>query len=118
MRRRIKYKQLFRKVRFTVNILKKTAALLALILVLSLAACGGDKKDDSSNGGNETQTQQPAGNGGSETKEPEQKSAGSIGVCIYKFDDAFMTTYRNALEKILKEKGYRGQERPHHGGKI
>lgn len=39
MRRRIKYKQLFRKVRFTVNILKKTAALLALILVLT--ACGG-----------------------------------------------------------------------------
>ena len=87
--------------------MKKFFALaLALILVLSLAACGGDKKDDggaSSSGG--AQTQQPADNGG-ETKEPEKKSGGNIGVCIYKFDDAFMTTYRNALEKILKEKGY------------
>ena len=30
----------------------------------------------------------------------------NIGVCIYKFDDNFMTTYRTALETILKEKGY------------
>ncbi len=31
---------------------------------------------------------------------------GTIGVCIYKFDDAFMTTYRTVLEATLKEKGY------------
>ena len=31
---------------------------------------------------------------------------GKVGVCIYKFDDAFMTTYRNALEQILTDKGY------------
>ena len=31
---------------------------------------------------------------------------GNIGVCIYKFDDAFMTTYRNALQEILEGKGY------------
>lgn len=28
-----------------------------------------------------------------------------VGVCIYKFDDNFMTLYRNELEKYLKEKG-------------
>ncbi len=32
--------------------------------------------------------------------------AGKVGVCIYKFDDAFMTTYRNALQEMLEEKGY------------
>ena len=33
-------------------------------------------------------------------------AGGTIGVCIYKFDDAFMTTYRNALQEILEGKGY------------
>ena len=33
-------------------------------------------------------------------------AGGNIGVCIYKFDDAFMTTYRNALQEILEGKGY------------
>ena len=28
-------------------------------------------------------------------------------LCIYKFDDAFMTTYRNALQEILEGKGYK-----------
>ncbi len=33
-------------------------------------------------------------------------AGGNIGVCIYKFDDAFMTTYRNALQEILEGKGH------------
>ena len=33
-------------------------------------------------------------------------AGGNIGVCIYKFDDACMTTYRNALQEILEGKGY------------
>ena len=36
----------------------------------------------------------------------EVPAGGKVGVCIYKFDDAFMTTYRNALQAILEEKGY------------
>lgn len=56
---------------------KVVAIMLALVLVLALAACGG--KDDSKK---------------------------TVGVLIYKFDDAFMTTYRNALKEILEEKGY------------
>ena len=37
---------------------------------------------------------------------PASADGGKVGVCIYKFDDAFMTTYRNALEEMLTEKGY------------
>ena len=36
----------------------------------------------------------------------ETTQGGKVGVCIYKFDDAFMTTYRNALQEILEGKGY------------
>ena len=36
----------------------------------------------------------------------EATQGGKVGVCIYKFDDAFMTTYRNALQEILEGKGY------------
>ena len=30
-----------------------------------------------------------------------------LALCIYKFDDAFMTTYRNSLQEILEGKGYK-----------
>ena len=33
-------------------------------------------------------------------------AGGKVGICIYKFDDNFMTTYRNALQEILEGKGY------------
>ena len=67
---------------------KILAFLLAAVMVLALVACGGNNsgKDNDSQGG---------GEGGK-----------TIGVCIYKFDDAFMTTYRNALQEILEGKGY------------
>lgn len=66
--------------------LKKIIALLmALVMLLAFAACGDtatSSGDSSAEGGKK------------------------IGICIYKFDDNFMTTYRNALEASLKEKGY------------
>ena len=65
---------------------KMLAILLAFCMLFGMAACGGNSGE--SEGEGET----------AETK--------TVGVCIYKFDDAFMTTYRNALEAILKEKGY------------
>ena len=66
---------------------KFIALMMAFAMSLSLVACGsGDKSGDAS----------------SKTEE-----GGTIGVCIYKFDDAFMTTYRNALQKILEDKGYK-----------
>ena len=65
---------------------KRTLALLlaGLMLTGTLTACGGGSSD---NGG---------GSEGGKT----------VGVCIYKFDDAFMTTYRNALQADLEAKGY------------
>ncbi|MGM9640948.1 MAG: galactose ABC transporter substrate-binding protein [Faecousia sp.] len=62
---------------------KALALVLALVLVLALAACA--KGNTNSKG---------------------DAAGKKVGICIYKFDDNFMTTYRNALESDLKAKGY------------
>ena len=87
--------------------MKKTLALLlaAVMMLALLTACGGGDKPADTNGGDQQQTQEPAG-----TPEPAPEApaeAGTIGVCIYQFTDAFMTTYRNALQEILEGKGYK-----------
>ena len=69
---------------------KIIALLLSAMMVMALFAGCGNKPSDSSKSPN-------AGDG----------DKGTIGVCIYKFDDAFMTTYRNNLQKILEDKGYK-----------
>ena len=78
---------------------KFLALLLTLVMVLSLAACGSKPAetpaDETPDASTETPAEEPAAEGG------------TIGVCIYKFDDAFMTTYRNALQEILEDKGYK-----------
>ena len=86
----------------------KKALALALAAVMSLgllAGCGGGGGDKSS---------APAPGGASQSQPGAASSipdapagGGTVGVCIYKFDDAFMTTYRNALEEILESKGYK-----------
>ena len=76
---------------------KLFALLLTLAMVLSLAACGGKKEEAPAEKPAETPAETPV-------EAPEE--GGTIGVCIYKFDDAFMTTYRNALQEILEGKGY------------
>ena len=93
---------------------KLLALFLASIMVLGLlAGCGGGNDKNSgggSNGGNQQQEENntpdpaPAPEGGNDA-EP-AATGGTVGVCIYKFDDAFMTTYRNALQEILEGKGY------------
>lgn len=75
---------------------KFLAMLLTLVLVLSLAACGAKE---------ESKTEEPTEEPKTEESAPAAEG-GTIGVCIYKFDDAFMTTYRNALQEILEGKGY------------
>ena len=83
--------------------MKKTFALLlaAVMMLALLTACGGgDKPADTTP---PADTSAPADTGSDAAKPEEPAAGGNIGVCIYKFDDAFMTTYRNALEAILKE---------------
>ena len=90
---------------------KKLALLLAAVMMISLlAACGGgDSGSDAGSNPPPADTSEPADTGsdtGSEDPAPAGE-AGTIGVCIYQFTDAFMTTYRNALQEILEGKGYK-----------
>ena len=75
------------------------ALLLAGIMSLSLVACG---SKDTTTGTTATDT----ANKDAAKVEETVEAGGTIGVCIYKFDDAFMTTYRNKLQEILEGKGY------------
>lgn len=76
------------------------ALLLTGALALSLVACG-SKTEPAPAPAPAPSTSAPA------ASIPEAPAeGGTIGVCIYKFDDAFMTTYRNALQEILEGKGY------------
>ncbi len=82
---------------------KFLAMLLAAIMILGLAACGGNT-DTPPADGDDTQTTEPGGGDDTQSGGGEGKT---VGVCIYKFDDAFMTTYRNSLQQILEDKGYK-----------
>ena len=86
--------------------MKKTLALaLAVVMSLGLlAGCGGGGNTSTpaqSNPG----TSQPAASNPAASIPDAPAGGGTVGVCIYKFDDAFMTTYRNALQEILEEIG-------------
>ena len=84
--------------------MKKTLALaLAVVMSLGLlASCGGKNPPAAS----QPAASQPAASQPAASIPEAPAGVGAIGICIYKFDDAFMTTYRNSLEAILKEKGY------------
>ncbi len=90
---------------------KKLALLLAAVMMISLlAACGGgDSGSDAGSNPPPADTSEPADTGGDTGSEDPAPAgeAGTIGVCIYQFTDAFMTTYRNALQEILEGKGYK-----------
>ena len=84
---------------------KILSMILACIMALSLlTACGGGDKPADTTAPAATSAPADSGNDAVEPEEP--AAGGNIGVCIYKFDDAFMTTYRNALQEILEGKGY------------
>lgn len=78
---------------------KLLAIVMAGAMALSLVACGGSSAPASS-----AAPAAPAAS--SEAAPAEAPAGGKVGICIYKFDDNFMTTYRNALQKILEDKGY------------
>ncbi len=75
-------------------------ALCAVMMLSVLAGCGGKSDAPADN--------TPAQNEPAATPDadPAPEAGGTIGVCIYQFTDAFMTTYRNALQEILEGKGY------------
>ena len=89
--------------------MKKTLALaLAVVMSLGLlAGCGsGNNAPAGGNAGGSSAAQ--SNGGGSASSIPDAPAGGgTVGVCIYKFDDAFMTTYRNSLQEILEGKGYK-----------
>ena len=91
--------------------MKKFAALaLAGCMAVSLAACGGSAStstaaSESTAPAESTSAAESAVESAAESV-TEATQGGKVGVCIYKFDDAFMTTYRNALQEILEGKGY------------
>ena len=91
--------------------MKKFAALaLAGCMAVSLAACGGSAStstaaSESTAPAESTSVAESAAESAAESV-TEATQGGKVGVCIYKFDDAFMTTYRNALQEILEGKGY------------
>lgn len=104
---------------------KVIAVAVASMMVFSMTACGNDSSAPASSAP-AAETEAPAAETeapAAETEAPAADAAaeaeadaadvaaaagegGNIGVCIYKFDDAFMTTYRNALQEILEGKGY------------
>ena len=87
--------------------MKKTLALLlsAIMMLAMLTACGGkDSGSAPADTGSDSQQNEPAP---ADTIPDAPEGGGTIGVCIYQFTDAFMTTYRNALQEILEGKGYK-----------
>nr|WP_325184495.1 galactose ABC transporter substrate-binding protein [uncultured Oscillibacter sp.] len=80
-----------------------TLALCAVMMLSVLAGCG-SKTDTPANTDAPAQNE-PAAPAENTPDAPE--AGGTIGVCIYQFTDAFMTTYRNALQEILEGKGYK-----------
>ena len=78
-------------------------ALCAVMMLSVLAGCGG--KSDAPADNTPAQNEPAATPDAAPDAAPE--AGGTIGVCIYQFTDAFMTTYRNALQEILEGKGYK-----------
>ncbi len=76
---------------------KLLAIVLVACLALSLVACGGAASSS-------TAASTAASSAAASTAEKTEGGA-KVGVCIYKFDDNFMTLYRQELETYLKDKG-------------
>ena len=72
------------------TMMKKTFALLlaAVMMLALLTACGGGDKPADTTPPADTSAPADTGNDAAEPEEP--AAGGNIGVCIYKFDDAFM----------------------------
>ena len=88
------------------KLFKKLMALsVASICAISLAACGGSKPAETTAASSEAKEESKAAESGSEEVAATGKDAKDIkvGISIYKFDDNFMTLYRNELVRYLTE---------------
>jgi len=88
---------------------KFLAMIVAGALALGLVGCGGGAASSTAASSAAASTASSAAESAASSAAEsvaETKAGGTIGVCIYKFDDAFMTTYRNKLQEILEGKGY------------
>ena len=81
---------------------KLLASAMAGAMAMSLVACGGSSASSTAPASTATSAAASAASSVTETV----PAGGTVGICIYKFDDAFMTTYRTALTKMLEDKGY------------
>ena len=87
--------------------MKKFAALaVAGCMAVSLAACGGSASAPASSEAASTESAATSAAESAAESVTETTQGGNVRVCIYMVDDAFMTTYRNALQEILEGKGY------------
>ena len=90
--------------------LRKKVLVMALVsaMALSMSACSSSKPAES-----ESAAQTEAAKDQAETVAEDAKATGKdlseakVGISIYKFDDNFMTLYRQELEKYLVEKGFK-----------
>lgn len=93
---------------------KIVVALLSAAMVFGLVACGGGATTAAAT---EAAATEAAKTEAAATEAAATEAAGStaaaasaegktVGICIYKFDDNFMTVYREALQKMLEDKGY------------
>lgn len=93
---------------------KILALLLSAGMAFSFAGCGGSAPsssttptdNSSSTPSSDTASVSSATDATVSDVESQVPAGGTIGICIYKFDDNFMTVYRNKLKEILEGKGY------------
>lgn len=83
---------------------KYLSLLLALVLMFTLAACAGQEKPAEEAPAEETATEEAPAEEATEAPAEEGKVV-EVGVAIYKFDDNFMTLYREELQKYFDELG-------------
>lgn len=85
---------------------KIVSLILASVMALSLMACGGNSgTEPAATDGGEAQGTEAQGTEteGTETPATNSGDAIEVGVCIYKFDDNFMTLYRQELQRYFEE---------------
>lgn len=81
------------------------AMIAALSMVMTMAACGATKPTSTPAPAPDAPAAPPASTSASTAPDATAPVAGKtvkVGVCIYQFDDNFMTLYRTELERFLK----------------